>query len=159
MKLQKITEPKWLGMIGPKINEFAKFLKEQQVTYESLFSYLAMSIQHGRRSDGKPDTSEFWVVFSDDNKPKAFAHWFVRPLPHIGKVYMDGIYSWAKTERVVSLLIDEFLEFGKRHRCSTYEADCINEKVFNIFTKYSTEKGYDFNNTGSIHAIGRKRRE
>ena len=159
MKLQKITEPRWLGILGPKINEYTKYLKEQQITYESLFSYLAMSIQHGRRNDGKPDTSEFWVVSSDDGKPKAFAHWFVRPLPHIGKVYMDGIYSWAKTPRVVSMLIDEFLEFGKRHRSSIYEADCVNEKVFELITKYVNEKGYDFKDTGSIHGIGRKRRE
>ena len=145
--------------MGPKINEYCKYLKEQQITYESLFSYLAMSIQHGRCNDGKADTSEFWVVFSDDGKPKAFAHWFVRPLPHLGKVYMDGIYSWAKTPRVVSLLIDEFLEFGKRHRSSIYEADCVNEKVFGIITKYADEKGYDFKNTGTINSIGRKRRE
>ncbi len=159
MKIQKITEPKWLGMIGPKISEYVKHLKEQQISYESLFSYLAMSIQHGRRNDGKPDTTEFWVALGDTGKPVAFAHWFVRPLPHIGKVYIDGIYSWAKTPRAVSLLIDEYLEFGKRHRCSTYEADCINEKVFNLFVKYAAEKGYDFKNTGGIHSIGRKRRE
>ncbi len=158
MKIQKITEPRWLGILGPKINEYSKFLKEQHITYESLFTYIAMGIQHGRRSDGKPDTSEFWVCFND-GKPRAFAHWFVRPIPHIGKVYMDGIYSWAKTPRVVHLLLDEFLEFGKRHRCTTYEADLINEKVFNLFTKYGDEKGYDIKDTGGIHAIGRKRRE
>lgn len=158
MKIQKITEPKWLGILGPKINEYTKFLKEQQVTYESLFSYLAVSIQTARMENDKPDRSEFWVCFND-GKPRAFAHWFVRPLPHIGKVYMDGIYSWAKTPRAVSLLIDEYLEFGKRHRCSTYEADCINEKIFKIFTKYADEKGYDFKDTGTINSIGRKRRE
>ena len=158
MKLQKITEPRWLGMIGPRINEYVKFLKEQHISYESLFTYLAMSIQGGRREPPAHDVSEFWVV-NNEGKPKAFAHWFVRPVPHIGKVYMDGIYSWAKTPRVVSMLIDEFLEFGKRHRCSIYEADCINEKVFDIIEKYVNEKGYDFKNTGSIHAIGRKRRE
>ncbi len=156
MKLQKITSPLWIGSIGPKINEYVKYLKEQQITYESLYSYLAMSIQAGRRGDGKPDTSEFWVVFNE-GKPRAFAHWFVRPIPHVGKVYMDGIYSWAKTPKVVSMLIDEFIEFGKRHRAPIYETDCVNEKVFEIITKYANEKGYDFKNTGNIHCIGRKR--
>ncbi len=158
MKIQKITEPKWLGMIGPKINEYVKHLKEQQISYEALFSYLSVSITAGRREPPAPDVSEFWVAFNE-GKPRAFAHWFVRPLPHIGKVYIDGIYSWAKTPRAVSLLIDEYLEFGKRHRCSTYEADCINEKIFKIFTKYADEKGYDFKDTGTINSIGRKRRE
>ena len=158
MKIQKITNPQWLLTIAPKILEYSKYLKEQQISYESLCTYLAMSIQSGRREDGKPDMSEFWVC-SNEGKPRAFAHWFVRPIPHLGKVYMDGIYSWAKTPRVVSLLIDEFLEFGKRHRSPIYEADCINEKVFNIITKYANEKGYDFKNTGSIHSIGRKKGE
>ncbi len=144
--------------MGPKINEYAKYLKEQHISYESLYSYFAMSIQGGRRYDGKADMSEFWVCFND-GKPRAFAHWFVRPLPDIGKVYMDSIHSWAKTPRVVSMLISEFFEFGKRHRSSIYEATCLNEKVFNVMTKYTSEQGYDFKDTGSIHTIGRKRRE
>jgi len=156
MKTQKITSPLWLGSIGPKIHEYSKFLKEQQITYESLYSYLAMSIQSGRRGDGRPDMSEFWVVFTE-GKPRAFAHWVVRPLPHIGKVYMDGIYSWAKTPKVISLLLDEFIEFGKRHRSPIYEADAVNEKVYDIFTKYATEKGYEITRTNSIHGIGRKK--
>ena len=159
MKLQKITEPRWLGMIGPKINEFAKqYLKDLHVGYEALFSYYSMSIQMGRREKGTPDTAEFWVVFNE-GKPRAFAHWVVRPLPHVGKVYMDSIYSWAKTPKATSMLLDEFLEFGKRHRCSTIEGEVLNEKVFDVFKKHLDEKGYDFGDVKTIHCIGRKRRK
>ena len=158
MKLQKITNPQWLLTIAPKISEYAKYLKEQHISYEALASYIAMSVQAGRRIDGKPDTSEFWVV-STEGKPRAFAHWFVRPIPHIGKVYLDGIYSWAKTPKVIHLLLDEFLEFGKRHRCSLYEADAVNEKVYGIFEKYADEKGYEVARSTGIHGIAKKRRE
>ena len=156
MKLQKVTSPTWLLTIAPKIKDYSVYLKSHHISYEALCSYLAMSIQSGRRENDQPDMSEFWVVFTE-GKPRAFAHWMVRPLPHIGKVYMDGIYSWAKTPKVVEMLVEEFIEFGKRHRCPIYEADCINEKVFEIFQKYAGEQGYDFVNTGCIHSIGRKR--
>ncbi len=158
MKIQKITEPKWLGILGPKINEYStKYLKDLHISYEALFSYYSMSIQLGRREKGIPDTSEFWVVFNE-GKPRAFAHWGIRLLPHIGKVYMDSIYSWAKTPKATSMLLDEFIEFGKRHRCTTIEGEVMSEKVFNIFVKHLDGKGYDLNNVGSIHCIGRKRR-
>ena len=158
MKLQKITEPRWLGVIGPKINDYVKLhLKDLYISYEALFSYYSYSIQAGRREEGTPDVSEFWVVFSE-GKPRAFALWGVRPLPHIGKVYMDSIYSWAKTPKATSMLLDEFIEFGKRHRCMIIEGGVLNEKVFNIFTKHLEGKDYELKNVGTIHCIGQKRR-
>ena len=155
MKLLKVTNPNWLTLIAPRINDYAKHLKKLHIQYENLYAYLASSIQGAQLQNLKYDISEFWVVIYED-KPKAFAHWFKRPLPHMGKVYMDGIYSWSKSSNAVSLLIDQFIEFGKQHRSTIYEADCLNEKLYRLFRKYAGEKGYDWQNTGIIHSIGLK---
>lgn len=155
MRLLKITNPNWLLNIAPRISEFARHLKEDHIPYEQLSSYLAMSIQKAHLQRLKHDTSEFWVVI-DNNEPKAFAHWGIRDLPNLGKVYMDGIYSWSRSKKAVEMLVQEFIEFGKKHRCTIYEFDCINKKVYDIFKTYANKLGYDFNDTGRIHCIGRK---
>ena len=156
MKLVKITNPNWLTVIAPRINEYAKLLKQVDIQYENLYAYLAQSIQSAQLQQLEYDVSEFWVIMYE-NKPKAFAHWLRRPLPHIGKVYMDGIYNWSKSSKVVGMLIDQFIEFGKQHRATIYQADVLNEKLFRLFDKYANERGIDWQNSGLIHCIGKKK--
>lgn len=156
MKLVKVTNPNWLTVIAPRINEYAKHLKKMDIQYENLYAYLAASIQSAQLQQLKYDLSEFWVAMYE-GKPKAFAHWVKRPLPHIGKVYMDGIYSWSKSSNAVSMLIDQFIEYGKQHRATIYDAYCLNEKLFRLFKKYANEKGFDWRDAGGIHCIGVKK--
>jgi hypothetical protein len=154
MKALKITNPLWLGQIGPKIDSFVKKINVAGITYESLYSYFAQSIQHGG------EMSEFWCVFDEEQRqPVAFAHWLVRGLPHIGKVYCDFVYSWTKQREPASLLIDKFIDFGKKHRSPIYEGDAINEITFRLFRKTAHDKGYGLEKSGHVNFVGRKRNE
>lgn len=156
MKIHKVTNANWLTVIAPRINEYAKLLKQVDVQYENLYAYLAQSIQSAHLQQLEFDVSEFWVAMYEDT-PSAFAHWVRRPLPHIGKVYMDGIYSWSKSPKAVGMLVDQFIEFGKQHRATIYQADVLNEKLFRLFRKYAGERGIDWQNSGLIHCIGKRK--
>ena len=154
MKLLKITNPNWLKLIAPRINDYAKYLKKLHIKYENLLSAFEVSIQNAHLQNTlEYDLAEFWVVLYED-KPTAFAHWYRKSLPHIGKVQMDAIYSWSKSPNAVSMLIDQFIEFGKQHRSTIYEADCLDEKLYRLFRKYANEKGIDWQDTGLVHCIG-----
>lgn len=152
MKALKITNPLWLGQLGPKIESFVKKIKVAGITYESLYAYFVQSIQYGG------EMSEFWVVF-DNGQPVAFAHWLVRGLPHIGKVYCDFIYSWTKQKEPASLLLDEFINFGKKHRAPIYEGDATSEVTFRVFRKIAHTKGYDLEKSNHVNFVGRKRQD
>ena len=93
----------------------------------------------------------------DNDKPIAFGHWMVRDLPHVGKVYCDFIYSWVKDRRPADLLIDKFIEFGKKHRAVIYEGDAINDPVFRAFQKIASRKGYYLTKSNHINFTGRKK--
>jgi len=154
MELLKITNPNWLTVIAPRINDYAKYLKKIHIKYENLISAFEVSIQNAHLQHSlEYDLAEFYVVMNEGS-PKAFAHWYRKSLPHIGKVQLDAIHSWSKSSRAVSMLIDQFIEFGKQHRSTIYEADCLDEKLFRLFRKYADEKGIDWQNTGLIHCIG-----
>lgn len=150
MKALKITNPLWLGSIGPHINDFTKEVPVPGITYESLYSYFANSIQFGR------DMAEFWVVI-DGEVPVAFAHWFVRGLPAIGKVFCDWVYSWTKDSNVLSLLLDEYEKFGMRHHAVLFEGEAINDVVFRAFRKACNKKGYELTTNSRINFIARKK--
>jgi len=150
MKVIKITNPLWLGQIGPKLDAFVKKISVQGIGYESFYSYIVNAIQFGG------NLSEFWVAM-DKNKPVAFAHWLVRGLPHVGTVYCDFIHSWTKDQKAISLLLDEFARFGEKNHAPLYEGDTINETIYRLFRKLVGEKGYDIEKSGVINFIGRKR--
>jgi len=130
-------------------------LKHLDIQYETLYTCLAQAIQSAQIQQLEHDVSEFWVVLYE-NKPKAFAHWSVRPLPYTGAVYMDGIYSWSKSYKAVELLIDQFIEFGRQHRATVYQADVLNDKLFQLFKKYANKKGFSWENTGLIQCVGKR---
>ena len=149
LKLQRITNPLYLGNIAPSILKFVEKVKPVGITYETLYSYLAASIQLG---DGR---SEFWVAFNE-GEPVAFAHWLVLPLPHIGKVCCDLIMSWNRKREPVEHLLDKFLEFGVKNRSPLYEGYFANESIFRVFRKAMHKKGVSVEKTETINAIGRK---
>jgi hypothetical protein len=149
LKLVRINNPLFLGNIGPEIKDFMEKIAVPGITYEGLYAYFAQSVQFGG------DKSEFWVAFEGE-KPLAFAHCVVRGFPHVGKVYLDFIYNWSDNKEVVHLLLEKYIEFGKRHRALLYEADCINETIFRLFKQSADKFGFDFNKTGHINCIGKK---
>ena len=149
MKALKITNPLWLGTIAPHINDFAKKVPVQGITYEGFYSYLAASIQFGG------EINETWVIM-DDSKPVAFGHFLVLGQPYIGSVLCDAVYSWAKSREPASLLIDEFINFGIRHKAPIYTASLISEAAYRLFSKLAKDKGYKIEKSGLIHMVGRK---
>lgn len=148
MKAVKIESPLWLGTIALKLNGFVEKLPTEGVTYESLYTFLATVIQHGK------DVSEFWCVF-DKDKPVAFGRWEVRGLPHIGKVYGDCFYSWAKNPTAINLLVAEFINFGKKHRALIYEVDFADEHIYNHFNKILKKHDAVLKRQTRINCIGR----
>ena len=149
LKLQKITNPLYLGNIAPNILKFVEKVQPAGVTYETLYSYFANSIQFGG------DRSEFWVAF-DDDKPVAFAHWLVMGLPHVGKVCCDYMMSWNRRREPVEHLLDKFLEFGVNNRSPLYEGYLANESIFRVFRKAMHKKGVKAEKTEVLNCIGRK---
>lgn len=156
MKLVKITNPLWLNDIAQEIRSFSENLNLDGITYESLMAYFQTTVQFRGR------LAEFWVVFdslkSVDESPEcmAFAHWIVSGQPHLGTVYCDFIYSWVKDGKPVELLIDQFLEFGRKSNCPIYEGDAIDELRFRVFRKVASRKGYDLTTRNNVTFTGRK---
>uniref|UniRef100_A0A6H1ZNF4 Acetyltransferase n=1 Tax=viral metagenome TaxID=1070528 RepID=A0A6H1ZNF4_9ZZZZ len=151
MKALKITNTLWLGQIGNLIADFNKIIDIETIGYEQLFTYFSNTVQFGG------NLFEFWVVFDDENKPAAFAHWLVRALPHRGVVYCDFIYSASKSPEIANLLMTEFEEFGKRSRCTIGEGDATDEVTFRLFSKISEKRGYDVKRTKRINFLMRKK--
>lgn len=165
MEAIKITNPQWLGYIAPRIAEFAAKLNVAGISYETLYTYFVNSVQHSlkveiqNKDDGGPkleDMSEFWVVLEEDGTPVGFAHWYVRGLPHVGKVMCDSIYSWGKNREIFRKLLDEFEDFGRRHRATIYECDALNDAVVRLYNSAAKSKGYNLKVTSLRHCVMEK---
>lgn len=150
LQLTQITNPIWLGQLGPQINTFCSKIQTPTITYETLYAYFSRTVQHGG------DIAQFWVVFKD-NEPVAFAHWFVCDLPHRGVVFCDYIHSWNRMREPVELLLDKFIEFGKNKHAPIYKGTAINEAVYRVFRKAASKRGYEFEITPLIDFLGRKK--
>jgi hypothetical protein len=148
LKILKITNPLYLGNITPNILKFVEKVKPIGITYETLYSYFANSIQFGG------DKSEFWVAIDDDT-PVAFAHWLVMSLPHVGKVCCDYMMSWNRKREPVENLLDKFIEFGRKNRSPLYEGYLANEAIFRVFRKAMNAKGIKIEKTEILNCIGR----
>ena len=55
-KAVKISNPNWLGSLGPQINSFYEKVQTPTITYETLYTYFLRSVQYGG------ERAEFWVV-------------------------------------------------------------------------------------------------
>jgi len=120
------------------------------ITYESLYTYITRVVQMGG------DKAEFWVAY-DEDKPVGFATWRVMDLPHIGKVFCDCLYNDVRNQKAIKGLYDEFINFGRRHRCPLYEFSAVNEKVGEYFRNVLDKLGIDAKNSGAKSYIGRER--
>jgi hypothetical protein len=149
LKLTKITNPNWLGVLGPEIKAFADKVNLPTITYETLYTYFLRTIQYGG------ERAEFWAVMKDEELV-AFAHWYVCDLPHRGVVFVDFIYSWNRMREPVSMLLDQFIEFGKKNRAPIYKGTALNEAVFRVFRKAAFKRGYALDKTQLVDFLGRK---
>ena len=140
-KTMKITNPLWVGHIGPNIADFCNKVKVPGLLYETLYSYFCQSVQVGGNN------SELWVGFEDE-QPKAFAHWFIMGLPYSGKVNLDYIYSWTKNKDISRSLVKEFINFSVKSRALILSGTFVKEKLFDYFQKIAKEEGYDMTKTG-----------
>lgn len=153
MRGVKITNPNWMGYIAPEIKAFFERTNPIGITYESLYTYLVRAVQYGR------DKDEFWVVFDDDKPMKVWGHWFVKGIPAIGKVYCDCIYNGEGNVEATRTLLREFVEFGKRNRCTIYEADAVNKKVFRVLCDHADFLGFDVHKSDTINFSMRKKKD
>jgi len=155
MKVVKITNPLFLGEMAPLIQSFYDHVKRtseyEGISYESIYTYLAYTVQFGG------DINEFWVAFKK-NEPVGFAKWHVCMTPHIGKVYIEFIYSKLKDKIVSVELVKEFLKFGERHNSPWYSFDAANKHVAKRLTQIAEECGVETKETGITNFIGRKKK-
>ena len=149
-KIIKITQPEWLGYLAPQIKSFVDKAPTPTITYETLYTYFTRTVQYGG------SVAEFHVVLKD-KEPLAFAHWFVCDLPHRGVVFCDYVYSWNTLRQPVQMLLDKFIEFGKEKRAPIYKGTAINDRVFRVFRKAASKRGYELDVTPLIDFIGRKK--
>ena len=147
--LVKITNPLWVGGLASVIQDFCGKIKVQSISYPGLYSYFCNTVQFGG------DRAEFWVVMQGQ-QPVAFAHWYVKGLPHAGIVSCDFIHSWNRMSEPISLLIDKYLEFGTKNNAPLYEGDAINEVIFRVFRKSAYKKGLNLTKTELVNFVGRK---
>jgi hypothetical protein len=150
LKIFKIDNPNWLGMLGPQIKVFADKINLPTLTYETLYTYFLRTVQFG---GGR---AEFWVV-SQGEEVVAFAHWYVCDLPHRGVVFMDFIHSWNRMRKPVMMLLDKYIEFGKKNHAPIYKGTAINETVFRVFRKAASKWGYELHRTELVDFLGRKK--
>ena len=148
-EIAKISNPNWLGTLGPQIKTFCDKAALPTITYETLYTYFLRTVQHGS------GMAEFHVVFKD-KEPIAFAHWFVCDLPHRGVVFCDWIHSWNRMRQPIEMLLDKFFEFGKVKHSPIYKGTAINQAVFRVFRKAASKRGYKLEITELVDFIGRK---
>lgn len=158
--IQKITNPNYLGVIAPLVMRFHKRVKESSgiydgIRYETLFSYLVQVVQTGK---GTPeDMMEVWVAYNEEDFPVGFACWNVRGLPHIGKVFCSMLFNDTRNQTYIKELYEEFIQFGRRHRCPLYSYWSSNRKVGDYFRNILDKMGVEMTETGAIEYVGRER--
>jgi len=150
LKIAKITNPNWLGVLGPQIKVFADKINLPTMTYETLYTYFLRTIQH------QGDVAQFWVVMKGE-EVLAFAHWYVCDLPHRGVVFCDFLHSWNRLREPVVMLFDKFFEFGVSKHAPIYKGTAVNETVFRVFRKAASKRGYVLHRTELVDFLGRKK--
>jgi hypothetical protein len=55
------------------------------------------------------------------------------------------------------MLLDEYVEFGKKNRAYLYEGTVFNEATFKVFRNRAVRAGYNLNRTNKITFLGSKK--
>jgi hypothetical protein len=153
-----INNPEYMGNLNEEISALVKKMNMESVTSQSLWKHFYQSVQRyiSQTYYGVTPTQELWAISNGDNKAVAFAHWYVMDVPYNGTVFCDFIYSWNTSKIPAGMLIDKFIDFGKKHGCVWYMATAINERVFNVFRKAAEKRKMKIIKHDSINFIGRK---
>lgn len=137
MKTLKITNPLWVGELGPRIQKFIEIIKPEGITFPNFHAFLCQVVQFGKES------SELWVVLDDEQNPLAFAQWNVRPLPYIGCVEMPWIYNWSKNRKATEMLYEEFMDFGRKWNAPYLMGIAANDKLAKHYEHIFTNKNVE----------------
>ncbi len=136
--------------LAEHIEIFSKQIKVHGLFGPNLFAYLSQVVQFGG------DNQEFWVVFDDMDEPIGFSCWVVQGLPHVAKVYMGFIHTWAKPGAATKLLGDEYMKFGDKHNAVWYTYDPVSERHYKVLERYLKARGHVLERTGTINCISRR---
>jgi hypothetical protein len=148
----KITNPLWIGeALTQHIEKFLLQVDIPTIDHQTLYAHLVNIVQYGG------DDAELWVVLDDEQSPVAFATWRVGMLPTRGTVCCDYMYSWNRMHKPVSLLLDEYIKFGRQHNCPLYTASLVAPPLYRVFNKAATSKGMILDKKDYIYVIGRKK--
>jgi hypothetical protein len=151
MKALKINNPEYMGLLGPRIQEYAKKLAIPGFTYEGLFVYFRNVIRAGG------EISEFWTVFDDNGEPLGFANWQLLGIPRDSTVSFTHYYIWDKRKAEVSdSIIQEFLNFKNKHNATFVDVVAQNQAGFKLFAKLFKEAGFDILENDRINFIARR---
>lgn len=149
IRVLKITNPLYLGNLGPRIQNYVKKLDILGITYETMYSYFVDTIQRWG------NIREFWVAYKN-NEPAGFAHWFVLGPPHIGKTMMDEFHSWSKDIKIAEKLLDEWEAFGAKHNCPLYETSVINKTILRYAKMRAQKRNYKLIESERTHFVMRR---
>lgn len=149
IEIVKITNPHWIGTIGPQIAKYHERLKMDGVTYESLYTYFCQVAQFGGEGN------EFWVAV-ENGEPAGFAQWQVSMLPFVGHVSLQNWYSWSKNKEVARVLLKGFIDFGVRHKAKYYNAHVAGLARVELAERYMKEFGVEGKRTPDITVIGER---
>lgn len=159
----RLNDLRWFGNLSEYLMKYAAKLDIKNMPHQALYTYLYDSARRcwEQEMKGTKPLEELWLVYEEiENQPikvYAFAHWFFCPLPKLGTVFIDHIFSWNTSKEPAEMLIDKFLEFGKNHGCIWYEWSAINERVCKVFEGIANKKGYDVKRGTSIKCVGRRK--
>lgn len=149
MEALKITNTHWLPTLAQRIEEYVKRVNILGIYGSSLTTYFHSVIQFGA------EQNEFWVVFDDEN-PVAFGCFSVLGVPYIGSVLFEHAYSWADSKEAFSLLLEEFKNFGIKHKATVWHAQCRNETLLKYFLKVGKRIGLDVNEGRQFNITGKR---
>lgn len=149
IKLVKLTNPMWLGQIGPHIDDMVKRLADPSIQYETMFSYFQQSVTNGGKA------TEFYVAMVD-GEPGAFAHWYLRSFPYVAHVYLDYIWNWSKSTEVTEQLVFQAFEFAKANRCAFISSDSFSRSYYRVFNRVLKRMGCSLEEREYTHITARR---
>lgn len=153
-----INNPEYMGELSSKIEALVNKLNPEAITPQSLWRHFYQAVQrfNVQMYAGGSPTEELWAVFNSGEEVVAFAHWYVMGVPYNGTVFCDFIYSWNTSKKPTGMLVDKFIEFGKKHGCNWYKATATNDRVFTIFKKALEQRNLKVMKQKTINFIGRR---
>lgn len=149
IKLVQITNPMWLGQIGPQIAEMVKRIAIDGLQYETMFSYFQASVASGGNA------TQFYLALVD-GEPGAFGHWHLRSLPYIAHVYLDYLWNWSKVTEATEKLVEQCFEFAKANRCNFISTNTFSRSYYRAFNRMMKRMGCKTIENEQVHITARR---